>query len=416
MGLTDFFKTGPSFKASELRESSEDLCNPDRGWYRMYTYDLRKEGPGRDELPEITGIAPSMVLLLFCIGSVSEDGSSQAVLADRMLGIIDHFYGQGKDIILRVTYDTCGHALENEPYYYEQVLRDAGLVRNVLARAGSRVFIYQGLLVGNWGEMHTSRYTDAASFTGIYDRIKGLGSEEPSEGHPECFFAVRRPDIHRQLDNNDRRLGLFDDAIFASESDMGTYKDQDADPEYESSISLDSPNGGEAVYGGGYIDRLKDNEVISFLQKKRITYLNMDYDPLLLEKLKEREGLFDSVSRRLGYRLFVRNVKFSRSKNILQINISNNGFAPLYRETKSCIILKSQGLGEKCIDIPADMGRSIMPGETESIQVCIPGGYKDGFSGTVYVYLKTVRMFDGKTIRYANICEDDGSVLLGELR
>ena len=115
MGLTDFFKTGPSFKASELRESSEDLCNPDRGWYRMYTYDLRKEGPGRDELPEITGIAPSMVLLLFCIGSVSEDESSQAVLADRMLGIIDHFYGQGKDIILRVTYDTCGHALENEP-------------------------------------------------------------------------------------------------------------------------------------------------------------------------------------------------------------------------------------------------------------------------------------------------------------
>ena len=287
MGLTDFFKTGPSFKASELRESSEDLCNPDRGWYRMYTYDLRKEEPGRDELPEITGIAPSMVLLLFCIGSVSEDGSSQAVLADRMLGIIDHFYGQGKDIILRVTYDTCGHALENEPYYYEQVLRDAGLVRNVLARAGSRVFIYQGLLVGNWGEMHTSRYTDAASFTGIYDRIKGLGSEEPSEGHPECFFAVRRPDIHRQLDNNDRRLGLFDDAIFASESDMGTYKDQDADPEYESSISLDSPNGGEAVYGGGYIDQLKDNEIISFLQKKRITYLNMDYDPLLLEKLKE---------------------------------------------------------------------------------------------------------------------------------
>ena len=91
MGLTDFFKTGPSFKASELRESSEDLCNPDRGWYRMYTYDFRKEGPGRDELPEISGIAPSMVLLLFCIGSVSEDESSQAVLADRMLGIIDHF-------------------------------------------------------------------------------------------------------------------------------------------------------------------------------------------------------------------------------------------------------------------------------------------------------------------------------------
>ena len=49
MGLTDFFKTGLSFKASELRESSEDLCNPDRGWYRMYTYDLRTEGPGRDE-------------------------------------------------------------------------------------------------------------------------------------------------------------------------------------------------------------------------------------------------------------------------------------------------------------------------------------------------------------------------------
>ena len=416
MGLADFFKTGNFFRPADLRETSDDPDNPDRGWYRMYTYDLRNGGPDEAELPVIREVAPSMVLLLLCIGSSTDDEAEQTALSDRMLAIIDHFYGQGKDIILRVTYDTCGHALENEPYYYEQVLKDAGMVRNVLERAGNRVFIYQGLLVGNWGEMHTSRYTDASSFTGIYERIKGLGYEDHGTGCSECFYAVRRPDIHMQLDNNDRKLGLFDDAIFASESDMGTYKDKEHDPEYESRVSQDAPNGGEAVYGGGYIDLLRDNEVLYFLQKKRITYLNMDYDPVIFEKLKTRGELFDLVSRRLGYRLVVKNVKFSRAKNLLQISVANNGFAPVYRKTRSCIILKRQGYDDLYADISVDIGRSVMPGETECFQVCIPDPGKDGFSGKVSVCLKTCREFDGKTIRYANICEDDGSVLLGELQ
>ena len=219
MRILDLFKPGCSFRPAELQEIKEDVPGPDRGWFRLYTYDLSMAGDVSPDLPDLKESSEALILLLIRIGS-SYDEPQRTLIAGKITGIIDHFYEQGKDIILRVTYDTNGHALENEPYYYEQVLKDAGMIRSILAAAGNKIFVYQGLLVGNWGEMHTSRYTDVPSFTGIYDQIKGFGiGNEISLSHG-CFFAVRRPDIHMQLDNNDVRLGLFDDAIFGSESDM----------------------------------------------------------------------------------------------------------------------------------------------------------------------------------------------------
>ena len=415
MGLLDLFKPGCSFRPAELQEIKEDVAGPDRGWFRMYTYDLGAAECGSPDLPDLKNSSESLVLLLIRIGSSCNDDTERTLLAGKITSIIDHFHEQGKDIILRVTYDTNGHALENEPYYYEQVLKDAGMIRSILDAAGNKIFVYQGLLVGNWGEMHTSRYTDVPSFTGIYDQIKGFGIGGSVSRGQGCFFAVRRPDIHMQLDNNDLKLGLFDDAIFGSETDMGTYKDIDLELEYESTVSLDAPNGGEAVYGGGYIDQLREDEVISFLRKKRITYLNMDYDPKLIERLKNKGDLFKTVTMNLGYRLVVKKVRYSKGDNSLNITISNTGFAPLYRKTKSRITLRGEGADDIMIDISDQTGRNAMPGETKDFQVGIPDIREAGFTGTVCVYLKTCRDFDDKVIRYANTSEYDGNVKLGEL-
>jgi hypothetical protein len=414
MGLLDLFRPGCSFRPAELREITEDVPGPDRGWFRMYTYDLSAAGASIPDLPDTMDSSESLVLILIRIGSACDEQERNA-LAGKIMSIIDHFHGQGKDIILRVTYDTGGHALENEPYYYEQVLKDAEMIRHILDEAGNRVFVYQGLLVGNWGEMHTSRYTDAPSFTGIYDQIKGYGIGNCVTTSHGCFYAVRRPDIHMQLDNKDLKLGLFDDAILGSESDMGTYKDYESELEYESTVSLDAPNGGEAVYGGGYIDQLREDEVITFLRKKRITYLNMDYDPKLIERLKKKGNLFETVTRNMGYRFVIRKARYSKSDGVLQITVSNTGFAPLYRKTKSCIILRGEGADDIKIDVTDIIGRNAMPGENIIFQIVIPGIREAGFIGPVSVYLKTWREYDEKVIPFANTSEDDGSVRLGEL-
>ena len=323
-----------------------------------------------------------------------------------ILRIIDRYYSLGKDIILRITYDTNGHALENEPYDLDEVLRDAEAINGILETAGEKIFIYQGLLVGNWGEMHTSRYADSSSFSCINEKING----------GKCYFAVRRPDIHRQLHDGSGRLGLFDDAIFGSESDMGTYADPDNDILYEEKVAVQAPNGGEAVYGGGYIKNLSDDKIISFLQRKRVTYLNNDYDPKVLNCLREKGDLYNKISSRLGYRLFVRDVRYMKSGNVLRISVTNKGFAPVYRETESSVILTDADGNDYSVSMKLELKGKVSPDDTVTADADLSEVLNMDMKYPVKLSLMTRRSFDGKVIRYANISSDDGSVFIGELR
>ena len=414
MLLSDLFKNGISFRAYDLSEYHGPLNNPDRGWFHMYTFDV---GEGKTDAGSIVindDPSSDLVLLLIALRSAYKFRDKKTETAKTEIeALIERFHAAGKDIILRVVYDTCGHALESEPYDLEEVLQDAGMVGEILKNAGEKVFVYQGLLVGNWGEMHTSKYADGASFNCIYEKIKQKSAGADGD-EPGCFFAVRRPDIHRMLDNSDGRLGIFDDAVFGSESDMGTYRDAERDPQYESKVSLHAPNGGEAIYGGGYIDHLSDKDVISFLEKKKVTYLNRDYDLKLIDKLKRNEELYTAVDSRLGYRYIVTYAGYQKKDRLLKFTVKNLGFAPVYRSTRSFITARDANGQTEVIPLDLDLRTVGGCGESADVSVIMHG--IDEMRMPVRVSLETVRSYDGKTIRYANPQTEDGSVLLGEFR
>ena len=408
MLLKDLFKNGISFKSADLKEIRENVPGPDRGWFHLYSFNMGTGEVSDESLRDVQIFDTDLVLLLLCIKGKDND---RKAMQNDIEKVIDHFATLGKDIILRVTYDTSGHALEKEPYDIDDVLKDIDVIRDILNKKNKDVFVFQGLLVGNWGEMHTSRYTDSASLSVIYNRLI-----DSDYGTDSCFYAVRRPDIHMQLSNQDRRLGLFDDAILSSESDMGTYKDLEKDPEYESNIAIDAPNGGEAVYGGGYINNLSDNEVLDFLRKKKITYLNHEYDPKLLNKLKENIELFGYICSHLGYRLTVSSIRYGRHDKVLSFTVKNSGFAPIYRKTNSYIVLKDKDEKTVSLTVDLELRKKVLPDDTAVCEIAIGDDVTDGLKMPVSVFLKTERSCDSRVIRYANTQTDDGSVYLGEFR
>lgn len=86
-----------------------------------------------------------------------------------------------------------------------------------------KILVHQGLFVGSWGEMHGSKFLSTAPMTELvqtlYEAIGGI-----------CPIAVRKPEqlrsIVEQLELEKKTavsLTLFNDGIFGSETDLGTY-------------------------------------------------------------------------------------------------------------------------------------------------------------------------------------------------
>ena len=399
MAFLKLFKNAYSFKAARFKEEDIDPVNPDRGWFHLYAFDVCDGGEGYDLESAFLDPAQSVVLILIRIGKEVTSETERKIKE-----IIDHFYGAGKDIVLRVTYDCNGHALEREPEDLEDVLACAERIGKLISELGDKVFVYQGLLVGNWGEMHTSRYDDHESLCRIYEKFcEGAGREF------ETYLTVRRPDIHMSLTKPGDRLGLFNDAIFASEDELGTFADPEIDSEYESKVSASVPYGGETVFGNGYIKSLSDKEILGRFSKKKVTYLNCEHDLKLLDHLKENEKLFGYISSHLGYRLYVSNASFTHGTRTLCVKVSNSGFAPVYRSTKSCFIFTDSEGNTFEQETELDLSKSM------EVKAVVPEKIFDEFKMPVTVSLNTVRRCDGRKIFFVNTPYEDGRVYLGEL-
>ena len=134
-------------------EESREVCtNPGRGWYHIYTFTLdKREKDGLLYQPYWDD--ETLVLVRFDIGAFRGMSLSEEALeyADEILKC---FHSRGKEIILRVLYDTQGKGMEREPTLFSIVLTHMRQLGAVVRAYESDILITQGLFIGNWGEMH----------------------------------------------------------------------------------------------------------------------------------------------------------------------------------------------------------------------------------------------------------------------
>lgn len=361
---------------SSFTESTRSLLNPGCGWYQIYSFNLAEESPLYIACEE-----EQLVLLRIDIHAYRATNQIPDEARDRLDKILSFFAKHDKGIILRIVYDTDGHGIEHEPASISIVKSHMTQIGSIICRHRGEILVHQGIFVGSWGEMHSSKFLSTAHMTELvqtlYEAIGGI-----------CPIAVRKPvqfrsiasrlELKKKTDKDvretiqltsqiDMRIAqnqsvsftLFNDGIFGSETDLGTYgikprteNTKQTNYYYNDNINNNNNNrawarqdeldwqetqmqrsftGGEAVGMFNTINAisprsktssLNSNRMIRELAQMHVSYLNSTYRQEQLDAWKNQNmtwngetiSVYDYIGRHLGYRFTVIDVKQIKNK------------------------------------------------------------------------------------------------------
>lgn len=423
------------FYKADYVESGELLANPDCGWYHIYPFEL-KEVSGK-VFPDFQPLAGNLgesdgerlALIQFHIGFFRDKELTAGVLR-HMERILECFRASGKQIILRTVYDLEGKALLREPASETLVHRHMEQLGPLIRAYSSDILTLQGIFVGNWGEMHGSRFLSQPAMARLV-----LSLYRASEG--ACFLAVRTPAQWRSVMERlagepglEEKLTLFNDGLFGSGTDLGTYgahcgkiADEEGrwgrkkEVEWQSRTMGGKPVGGEAVASSvpvGYKQAAEE------MAKLHVCYLNSAYQKKQLDFWRREtvdtpgcwEGVsgYDYIGRHMGPRFVIQEVK--RVGRTLLVAIQNRGFSGVCRETDCFLVTEREGGGREELRLNADV-RTWHGGHTVRLLVPLPPESKPDKPVSLSLMLR--RRMDRQVIRFANQGASD-SVQLGWLR
>lgn len=438
----------------QLKESTRALKNPGCGWYHIYTFDLSKENFLYIDCEE-----EELVLLLIDIHAFRGCEQIPKEALEYFSSILTFFEEHDKGIILRIVYDTKGRGMENEPSSIKIVKSHMKQLGSIICEnmgekksLHGKILVHQGLFVGSWGEMHGSKFLTEA-------RMKELSDTFLEATKGSCPIAVRKPVQLRQLScqktASNINFTLFNDAIFGSETDLGTYgtirksalsenSEREKTPwaredelSWQQSFMQQSFCGGEVLGGMNTVSESSGNtdhpqrtldwkQVVEDLAKMHVSYLNSVYSKEVLDDWKaqrimwngEEISEYDYIGRHLGYRFTVTQVKISCvspekkkqtqsdtqsqiSENVITLTIKNTGFANLCEEAVCRLILTENNENIKAFEIKSDprTWNSI----TDTVIECrIPQEIWPQQSQQTKLFLQLIRKRDGRIIEWAN--------------
>ncbi len=355
----------------KFKESAQKLDNPNRGFYYIYDFwitdtetDYRRLVTERYEKDTDT----ELTMLQICLQDYREGEITKAGIRN-IDALFQAVAEKDKQLIVRFVYDREGKNFLYEPQDIGIILGHMEQLEAILKKYSRQIFILQGLFVGNWGEMHGTRYDSGKDFRILAQKLAAVTEKS-------VYLAVRTPVQWRMVTESDiltgddgregdlaKRLGLFNDGMLGNETDYGTYgtkdtvqegiytqRSRDEELRFQSVLCDKVPNGGEVIVPNPYNDI---ENAVKDMQKMRVTYLNREYDGSVFDKWEKsvvyEKGVFDGmdgctyIERHLGYRIFIDRAKlFYRFwENCLRTSISlkNVGFAPMYREPDVNLIL-----------------------------------------------------------------------------
>lgn len=359
------------FHQAEQSCDGKTRPNPMRGWYSIYTFQAEQK-PDFEDLKWCLQENESMALVIFDIGYFKNKALSKDALL-YLAQILEFFSEHERDVILRPVYDRVGKGRQHEPETFEQVMMHLQQMGEALQQNAFSVVIFQGLLVGSWGEMHDSSYLSQ-------EHLEKLSQCILPYLEKEIYLAVRTPAQWRQLvdektfNNSMCRITLFDDGIFGSDSHLGTFgmytKEaagwqnawmREEELIFEEKLCLKVPCGGEVLASCDGKKRHPE-DMYQEIRKMHLSYLNSKHDIKRLDEWREMtwqgQSFYDYVSEHLGYCFSVSSIKFQikhglRKKLQLLLEIKNEGFGVCFQETEAELIIESNS-EKQVIMVPID--------------------------------------------------------------
>lgn len=414
----------PWFCAAVLEESTGELSNPGRGWYHIYTFQAKPPADGRSVEEEVwlddACRKETLALALIDMGCCRGCELPPEALK-HLERILLFFQREHKQVILRPAYDIRGDGMVREPYERGLVKRHLEQIGEILNRYSKDILTVQGVLVGSWGEMHGSRHLGRESLqelAGTLDRAAGGA----------CFLSVRTPEQWRQVTGGSTgvrelvgRLGLYNDGIFGSPTDLGTYAGSEREKElvWQKRRLAGTPNGGEVLFCAPPAGYEEADRVFGMMH---LSYLNSIWQRAQLDvwrgqTVKGRgcwDGVsgFDYIGRHLGYRFVVRKVQALPGRR-LRITVENCGYADLSQETDAYLVMVPEGEEDRSVRvrIPVDAGKWRCGQKTRFVT-----GFPEESvrTGRTDIYLRLELRSDKTPVRFANRGAGE-QVLLGEI-
>lgn len=188
-------------------ESTVAVSNARRGWYRIFPVIL---GEKWDPAVAETSLAAGDTLVLLEILIPGEDIEEQDL--QRLCEVFSFFVQKKLDLILRFSYDFEGKGREKDPSSLSVVERHMTQIFPVLNEFADHIFVLQGIFLGSWGEMHSSRYLTK-------ENIQKLEKEIKENLSPKIIRSVRKPVHWRMLCTDEKevfseKIGLYNDGMF----------------------------------------------------------------------------------------------------------------------------------------------------------------------------------------------------------
>lgn len=376
-------------------EGKASVVNPGRGFYVQLDtgdYNLIEDYYNGEE-------SFRMVLLALDLSKEEKKDRISEEKLSELKKALSECKRVGMAAIVRAAYQFGDEEYE-EPESFDRVLGHAGQVAEVINEYEDIVAAVQAGFIGPFGEWHSSIYVEKDKDDVPY-RVKLLEVllDTLEEGIP---VNIRRPAFIREaleygLDTG--RLGIHNDALLSTWSDMGTYGVEGYDREAELAWVQENVktqmNGGEMPSVSQYT-RIK-NAVKEF-RALNITYLNRYYNTEVLQEWGKTTYLgwngLDYIREHLGYRLYLDRAVLPESWKPGEtlrpsIRIKNTGFAEPEEELKTYVSIKWE---DKSFSLSE--GRELLeeesPGQFEL-------GVKAGEEGRIQLANDELEFSDGTT-------------------
>ncbi|ORX78285.1 hypothetical protein BCR32DRAFT_295133 [Anaeromyces robustus] len=352
-------------------ESLNEFNNPYRGFFKQLRVKLTPSGGSASSLPKTNLIRVLVDLSEF---SKVKNHSKDYELTDKALTILENvlklFKSNQRTAVIRFAYHP-DYSSSNHTYEpsMDTILKHQEKLGKLLTNYSDIIAVVECGLLGMYGEMHSSYvYEDKTLFSQNASKIieKWLEVLPPS-----ITISVRKPKFYcdwkgidiKNIDKDTStsnkkasRIGLYNDGYFASDSDLGTYKDRTKEVKWLTSQAKHTLFGGEFGRPDSTF-KIDLNTLLSEIFLTHTSYLNLGFYEGTIDKLKNTKySLSDKkykgqsgmvyVQNHLGYRFVVKSVSITKiiSKNEsfgLMVKIANVGFANLIKPKESIIILKN---------------------------------------------------------------------------
>ncbi|UOK41146.1 MULTISPECIES: DUF4832 domain-containing protein [Flavobacterium] len=384
--------------------SSENIANPERGFYRhtevhssSYIGLNQSTLEGYRKNNNIT-----LILRVFYMESFVNGPISDSYLSN-MQSDFNKIRNAGLKCIVRFAYsDNKDAGVLDAPK--SVVLQHISQLKNLLVSNEDVICSLQAGFIGAWGEWyytdHFGRPPSASDYANRKEVVDAILTSLPSSK----MVQIRTPKLKQKTYNvtdplsQDQafkgtdlaRIGHHNDCFLASSTDYGTYENVSVEYPYLEQETKYLVMGGETCSVNE--PRSKCVTALSEMEKFHWTYLNVSFNPAVTSGF-QAEGCFPDMQKKLGYRFelisgtFLKTARAGTAMTV-GLKVKNSGFASLFNARTVFLVLRNTSNSQE-YRLPLITDPRFWSSKTEQViseEVVLPSNMVAG-NYKMYLYL-----------------------------